>query len=66
MDQRKGRQAAQSRGLLAVGTLNLIDLADDLGMLDGIEAIRALAKTTFRADPWLISQFEAKFRSRRG
>ena len=66
MDERKGRQAAQSRGLLAVGTLNLIDLADDLGMLDGIEAIRALAKTTFRADPWLISQFEAKFRSRRG
>lgn len=66
MDERKGRQAAQSRGLLAVGTLNLIDLADDLGMLDGIEAVRDLINTTFRADPGLVRQFEAKFRSRRG
>ena len=65
MDERKGRAAAQSRGLLAVGTLNLIDLADEKGLLNGIESLNALRKTTFRADRRLVEQLAAKILSRR-
>ena len=45
MDERKGRAAAQSRGLVAVGTLNLIDLADENELLNGIEALSDLRRT---------------------
>jgi len=66
MDERKGRQAAESRGLIAVGTLNLIDLADEQGLLDGISAIHDLRQTTFRADLELLEQFEKQMQTRRG
>lgn len=65
MDERRGRSAAQARGLLPVGTLNLIDLADELGLLDGIEALNDLRQTTFRADPELLERFEARMKARR-
>ena len=65
MDERKGRTTAQSRGLLTVGTLNLIDLADERGLLNGIVALNDLRKTTFRADRRLLEQLEAKIISRR-
>jgi predicted nucleic acid-binding protein len=65
MDERKGRSTAQSRGLLAVGTLNLIDLADEKGLLNGIDALNKLRRTTFRADRRLVEQLEAKIVSRR-
>ncbi len=65
MDERKGRTAAQSRGLLAVGTLNLIDLADEKGLLNGIESLNDLRRTTFRADRRLVEQLASKILSRR-
>ena len=65
MDERKGQAAAQSRGLLAVGTLNLIDLADEKGLLNRIEAINDLRRTTFRADRRLVERLAAKILSRR-
>jgi predicted nucleic acid-binding protein len=65
MDERKGRAAAQSRGLLPVGTLNLIDLADEKGLLNGIEALNDFRRTTFRADRRLVEQLESKILSRR-
>ena len=64
MDERRGRAAAQARGLLTVGTLNLIDLGDELGFLDGIEALQDLRQTTFRAEKTLLDYFEAKLKSR--
>ena len=39
MDEHRGRAAAESRGLLAVGTPNLIDLAEEQCLLDGIQAL---------------------------
>lgn len=42
MDERLGRGAAQERGLIPVCTLNLIDLADELGITDGISALNDL------------------------
>jgi predicted nucleic acid-binding protein len=65
MDERRGRQAAEARGLIAVGTLNLIDLADELRLLDGVEALNELRQTTFRADAGLLERFEAQMRARR-
>jgi hypothetical protein len=54
------------RGLLAIGTLKLIDLADELGLLDGIQALRDLRQTTFRADSELLDRFESRMIARRG
>lgn len=65
MDERRGRAAAESRGILAVGTLNLIDIADEQSLLDGIQALHDLKQTTFRADTELLERFEAKISARR-
>lgn len=66
MDERLGRGAAEARGLIAVGTLNLIDLADEQNLLDGIAALNDLRQTTFRADPTLLGRFEARMKARHG
>ncbi len=64
LDERRGRIIAQSRGLLAVGTLNLIDVADEMGLLEGMAALSALRRTNFRADPRLIERLADKIFSR--
>lgn len=64
MDERLGRGAAEARGLIAVGTLNLIDLADEQGLLDGIAALNDLRQTTFRADKALLERFETRMKAR--
>lgn len=64
MDERLGRGAAEARGLIPVGTLNLIDLADEQGLLDGIAALNDLRQTTFRAAPELLGRFEARMKAR--
>lgn len=66
IDERLGRGAAQARGLIPVGTLNLIDLADEKGLLDGVSALDDLRKTTFRADSELLGRFEARMKARQG
>jgi predicted nucleic acid-binding protein len=65
MDERLGRGAAEARGLIPVGTLNLIDLADEQGIIDGIAALNDLRQTTFRADPELLERFVARMRARK-
>lgn len=64
IDERLGRGAAEARGLIPVGTLNLIDLADEQGLLDGMAALNDLRKTTFRADPTLFGRFAAQMKAR--
>lgn len=66
MDERLGRGAAEARGLIPVGTLNLIDLADEQGLFDGVVALHELRQTTFRAAPELLGRFEARMKARRG
>jgi len=65
MDERRGRAAAQERGLLAVGTLTILDLADEQGLIDGIGMLAALKQTTFRADSELLQRFEVRMKARR-
>ncbi len=65
MDERRGRAAAEVRGLLAVGTLNILDLADERGLVDGVVMLEALKQTTFRADSELLERFEARMKARK-
>lgn len=65
IDERLGRTAAEKRGLIPVGTLNLIDLADERGITDGIKALHDLRQTTFRVGPELLERFEVRMMERR-
>lgn len=65
MDERRGRAAAEARGLLPIGTLNILDLADERGLLDGVTALSDLKRTTFRADQELLDRFEARMMARK-
>lgn len=65
MDERRGRAAAEARGLLPIGTLNILDLADGRGLLDGVTALNELKRTTFRADGELLDRFEARMMTRK-
>jgi predicted nucleic acid-binding protein len=64
MDERRGRAAAEARGLLPIGTLNILDLADERGLLDGVNSLNDLKRTTFRADEELLDRFEARMMAR--
>lgn len=65
MDERRGRAAAEARGLLPIGTLNILDLADERGLLDGVTALNELKRTTFRVDGELLDRFEARMMARK-
>lgn len=65
MDERRGRAAAEARGLLPIGTLNILDLADERGLLDGVSSLNDLRHTTFRADEELLNRFEARMMARK-
>ncbi|MBK8094169.1 MAG: DUF3368 domain-containing protein [Verrucomicrobiaceae bacterium] len=65
MDERRGRAAAEARGLLPIGTLNILDLADERGLLDGVTSLYDLKQTTFRADEELLDRFEARMLARK-
>jgi predicted nucleic acid-binding protein len=65
MDERRGRAAAEARGLLPIGTLNILDLADERGLLDGVTSLKDLKQTTFRADEELLDRFEARMLARK-
>jgi predicted nucleic acid-binding protein len=62
MDERRGRAAAEARGLLPIGTLNILDLADERGLLDGVTSLNELKRTTIRADQELLDRFEERMR----
>ncbi|HWB03113.1 MAG TPA: hypothetical protein VG796_08830 [Verrucomicrobiales bacterium] len=65
MDERKGRAAAESRGLIAVGTLNILDAADEAGLLDFEDCLRRLQRTNFRIEASLAEAFTERVRKRR-
>lgn len=65
MDERRGRAAAEVRGLLPIGTLNILDLANERGLLDGMTSLTNLKQTTFRADGELLDRFEARIKARK-
>jgi predicted nucleic acid-binding protein len=48
IDERKGAAAALSRGFQVVGTLGVLDLAAELGVVDLGDALARLKRTNFR------------------
>ena len=48
MDDRKGVLAAERKGLLVTGTLGVLDIAAERGLVDFAESVRKLEQTNFR------------------
>ena len=62
MDDRKGVTAASQRGLRVTGTLGVLDLAAERGLVDFGEAIKRLEGTTFRKPEALLESLLRKHR----
>jgi predicted nucleic acid-binding protein len=54
IDERDGFRVARERGLSVTGTLGLLDLAAERGLLDFEQAVRSLEGTTFRRPTALL------------
>jgi predicted nucleic acid-binding protein len=54
IDDRRGVRAAKQQGLRVTGTLGLLDLAADCGLVDFAGAIRTLESTSFRRPEALL------------
>ena len=60
IDERAGFSAAQQQGLNVTGTLGVLDLAADRGLIDFAAAILALEQTNFRRPGALLRVLLAK------
>jgi predicted nucleic acid-binding protein len=54
MDERKGVKVARDKGLNLTGTLGLLELARQQGLVDLAEAFERLRKTSFRSPEGLM------------
>lgn len=61
IDERRGREEAEGRGLSVVGTLGVIAAAHESGLLDLAEALDRLRQTTFHASPKLLAAILQKY-----
>lgn len=64
IDERKGLRVAQQLGLFVTGTLGVLVLAADRGLIQLQAALDALRQTTFRASPAMLAEL-ARRRSER-
>jgi predicted nucleic acid-binding protein len=62
IDERKGAHIARSQGLRVTGTLGLLELAAQSGLVDFAEAVERLRRTTFRAPRALLEAMLQKHR----
>lgn len=60
LDEKKGRQAARDLGLVVTGTLGVLDLAARRGLVDLVDALKRLERTTFRTTPRLLRHIQEK------
>jgi len=60
LDERAGVRVAQRKGLRVTGTLGVLDLAAERGLVDFRQAIRSLENTTFRRPRALLEALLAK------
>jgi len=57
VDERAARKEAERRGLNVTGTLGILDIAAQRGLIDFESAIERLRRTTFRMTESLLEQF---------
>lgn len=55
IDERRGRQEAETRGLIVIGTLGVLASARERGLVDLAKAIDRLRQTNFHASPKLLA-----------
>jgi hypothetical protein len=56
VDDRQGRHAAERRGIPVLGTLGVLRVADNLGLLDLRMALKRLEGTNFRIVPETLAR----------
>jgi len=66
MDDRKGVNAAQGKGLRVTGTLGILDLAAERGLADFAQAVERLRRTNFRVPRDLLDALLEKHQEKRG
>lgn len=66
MDDRKGVRAAEKRGLVVTGTLGILDLAAQGGLVDFALAVERLRQTNFRIPEALLDVLLKKHLERKG
>jgi predicted nucleic acid-binding protein len=54
MDDRKGAIVARAKGLRVTGTLGVLDLAAQSGLVNFVQAVDGLRRTTFRIPEELL------------
>jgi predicted nucleic acid-binding protein len=64
IDDRDGRREAARRGIATTGTLGVLNDAAGRSLLDLVEALHRLDKTTFRVSPELLRQLLERQRQR--
>lgn len=64
IDERRGREEAEKRGLRVIGTLGVLATAHERGLLDLTEAIDLLRQTTFHVSPRLLASILSKYQSK--
>jgi predicted nucleic acid-binding protein len=65
VDDRRGRKAAEERGIFVVGTIAILDLADEAGLLEFEDAYDLLSATTFHVEDDIIRAALQRVRARR-
>jgi predicted nucleic acid-binding protein len=63
IDERRGREEAEKRGLKVIGTVGVIASAHESGLLDLIGAFDRLRQTTFHVSPKLLAAILRKYQS---
>ena len=66
MDDRKGVNAAQRKGLRVTGTLGILDLAAQRGLAEFAQAVEQLRQTNFRVPQTLLDALLEKHKEKRG
>lgn len=61
MDERHGRQEAETRGLKVIGTLGALAAAHERGLVDLVSAIDSLRQTTFHISPKLLASIMLRY-----
>jgi predicted nucleic acid-binding protein len=65
IDERAGRLAAEQRGIIPIGTLNILVSADQHGLLDFEKAVERLRRTNFHINEALLAAVLEEVRSRK-
>jgi predicted nucleic acid-binding protein len=64
-DDRRARNAAGKRRISSIGTVAILELADEADLLDFEVCVTLLLRTTFRVEPILLNLVRSRVRARK-